>query len=150
MFRKKNLSILSFIILFSLLFQVSCKKSDSQDNSQNEFPVVPVNFSLNPNSTEYIRLNQINGWEYLTGGYRGIIVYRKSQTEFMAYDRACPYDWSNTSARLTVDASGTTASCPACKSKYILIDGTPYEGVSRYPLRQYQTNYDGNLLYIYN
>jgi nitrite reductase/ring-hydroxylating ferredoxin subunit len=123
--------------------------SKTSENA-NDIPYVAVNFSINPNSTEYIRLNTVDGWEYLTGGYRGILVFRKSVNEFVSFERACPYDWQNTNARIVVDTSGITAYCPVCKSKYILLDGTPYSGPSRYPLKQYQTSYDGNLLYISN
>jgi nitrite reductase/ring-hydroxylating ferredoxin subunit len=144
-------SILFFLLCFFLLFsQTNCKKGDSQDNSQTQIPVVPVSISLNPNSTEYINLNPVGGWETITGGYRGIIVYRKSANEFTAFERACPYDWNLTTSRLAVDASGSTATCPNCKSKFILLDGTPFQGPSRYPMKQYQTSYDGYLLYIFN
>lgn len=132
--------------LFFLLLS-GCSK---QSENANDIPYVLVNFSINPNSTEYIRLNTVDGWEYLTGGYKGILVFRKSVNEFVSFERACPYDWQNTNARIVVDTSGITAYCPVCKSKYILLDGTPYSGPSRYPLKQYQTSYDGNLLYIYN
>ncbi len=136
-----------FILLFS---QANCKKGDTQTDPQTQIPIVPVSISLNPNSTEYIHLNLVNGWETITGGYRGIIVYRKSVNEFTAFERACPYDWNLTTSRLVVDASGITAACPNCKSKFILLDGTPFEGPSHYPLKQYQATYDGFLLYIFN
>jgi nitrite reductase/ring-hydroxylating ferredoxin subunit len=132
--------------LFFLLLPGCSKKSENA----NDIPYVLVNFSINPNSTEYIHLNTVDGWEYLTGGYKGILVFRKSVNEFVSFERACPYDWQNTNARIVVDTSGITAYCPVCKSKYILLDGTPYSGPSRYPLKQYQASYDGNLLYIYN
>lgn len=132
--------------LFFLLLPGCSKKSESA----NDIPYVLVNFSINPNSTEYIHLNTVDGWEYLTGGYKGILVFRKSVNEFVSFERACPYDWQNNNARIVVETSGITAYCPVCKSKYILLDGTPYSGPSRYPLKQYQTSYDGNLLYIYN
>ncbi len=128
------------------LFIYSCKK----ETQQNEIPYVKVSIVVDPNSTEYIQLNTVNGWVPLTGGYRGIIVFRKSTTEFAAYERACPYDWENTKAKIEVDSSGLTTVCPACKSKYILLDGTPFSGPSPYPMKQYQTTYDGSLLYIYN
>ncbi len=124
----------------------SCKK----ENPPNEIPVVQVSISLNPNSTEYVELNVVNGWVTITGGYRGIIVFRKSFTEFMAYERACPYDWDKTTTRLEVDSSGITTYCPSCSSKFILLDGSVYSGPSNYPMKQYQTTYDGSLLYIYN
>lgn len=122
----------------------------SKEEKKNEIPVVAVSFVINPNSTEYIELNGTGGWVYLTGGYRGIIVYKKSDYEFMAYERACPYDWELTDARIDVEATWLTTTCPSCKSRYILTDGTPIEGPTHYALKQYQTQYDGTLLYISN
>jgi nitrite reductase/ring-hydroxylating ferredoxin subunit len=136
--------ILSLIVFVFLLPQ--CKK----ENQQNEIPVVAVNIAIDPNSTEFIRLNAVNGWEYITGGYRGIIVFRASSNGFLAYERSCPYDWDKTTTRLIVDSSGITTICPSCKSKFILLDGTPYGGPSPYPMKQYQTTYNGSILYIYN
>jgi len=144
-FRFSNKTLITLVFLCFLLPGCS-KKSDTV----NDIPYVAVSFSINPNSTEYIRLNTVDGSEYLTGGYKGILVFRKSVNEFVAFERACPYDWQNTNARILIDTSGITAYCPVCKSKYILLDGTPYKGVSRYPLKQYQTYYDGNTLTISN
>ena len=132
--------------LIVLLVITGCSKEEKK----NEIPVVAVSFVINPNSTEYLELNGVGGWVTVTGGYRGIIVYRKSISEFMAFERGCPYDWELTEARVDVEASGMTAICPSCKSKFILLDGTPFEGPTHYPLKQYQTQFDGNLLYISN
>ena len=137
---------LSILIMVGLFFLSGCSK----ESERNDIPDVAVNFSLNPNSTEYIELNGVNGWVYLTGGYKGILIYRKSLNEFMAYERACPFDWEVTGARIEVESSGLTVECPICHSKYIMIDGTPYEGPTHFILKQYMTNYDGNLLYISN
>ena len=132
---------------FLLILGIGCSKDEEP---ANQIPVVPVSFSINPNSTEYIRLNGVSGWEYLTGGYKGILIYRISLDEFAAFERACPYDWQVSLARIEIDSSGTTLYCPSCKSEFNLINGIPYKGPSRYSLKQYQTNYDGNLLYVFN
>ena len=135
-----------FVPILLIFFLFGCSKNENK----SEIPVVMVNFSINPNSTEYIQLNSIPGWVYVTGGYHGIIIYRISVNDFMAFERACPYDWESSNARVEVDNSGIMAICPECKSKFILLDGSPSEGVSPYPLKQYSTTYDGNLLYVYN
>ena len=105
-----------YFLLFSFVFLLPQCKKESQ---QNEIPVVAVSIAITPNSTEYIQLNTVNGWVYITGGYDGIIVFRSSTDGFMAYERACPYDWEQTTARLVVDNSGITTECPSCKSKFI-------------------------------
>ncbi|MEI6433930.1 MAG: hypothetical protein WCP32_03725 [Bacteroidota bacterium] len=141
--RYKNL--LLFLIAM-VIIAVSCKKEENQ----TEIPFVNVNFSINPNSTQYINLNAVNGWETVSGGYNGILIFRKSINEFSAFERACPYDPLVQGAQVRVDDSGITCFCPVCNSKYIMVDGTPYEGPSRYPLKQYTTIYDGSILYITN
>ena len=135
------LSLISVIIISG-----SCKK----DEQQPEIPYVYVNFSLNPNSTLYIHLNAVNGWETVSGGYKGILIFRKSVNEFAAFERACPNDPLENGAQVRVDDSGITCFCPVCGSKFIMVDGTPYEGPSHYPLKQYSAMYDGSMLYITN
>ncbi len=145
---KKGFHYTGFLLLlFVFVFFIPQCKKESQ---QNEIPVVAVNIAINPNSTEYLSLNTVNGWVYLTGGYEGIIVFRSSTNGFMAYERACPYDWSKATARLVVASSGITTVCPSCNSKFILLDGSPYSGPSTYPMKQYETTYNGSTLYIYN
>jgi nitrite reductase/ring-hydroxylating ferredoxin subunit len=142
--------LLFYLFVFVLVFSGPGCKKDEEPSSQDQIPVVPVSISLNPNSTEFIRLNVVTGWEEITGGYRGIIVYRNSVDEFTVFERACPYDWNKTTTRVEVDTSGMTISCPICKSKFIILNGAPYQGPSRFSLKQYETSYNGNLLYIFN
>ncbi|MDP1622899.1 MAG: hypothetical protein Q8M08_11245 [Bacteroidales bacterium] len=129
-----------------LMVAFSCKKEDQAP----EIPYVYVNFSLNPNGTQFINLNVVNGWETVTGGYNGIVIFRKAVNEFAAFERACPYDPRITGAQVRVEQSGITCACPVCGSKFILLDGTPFEGPSHYPLKQYTTIYDGSVLYVSN
>ena len=142
---KKNVRVL---LICGLLFSgiISCKK----ETQAPTIPYVYVNFSLNPNGTQYLQLNAVGGWETVTGGYNGILIYRKSVNEFMAYERACPYDPTVTGAQIRVDKSAITCYCPICNSKYVMTDGTPYSGPSKYPMKQYTTMYDGAMLYISN
>lgn len=145
------MKIVTSVLWISLLFQFllvpsSCKKEEEAP----EIPFVYVSIALDPNGTQYINLNTVNGWETINGGYNGILIFRKSVNEFAAFERACPYHPTTTGAQVRVEASGITCCCPVCNSKFILTDGTPYEGPSRWPLKQYQTLYDGTMLYISN
>jgi nitrite reductase/ring-hydroxylating ferredoxin subunit len=135
-----------YLLLLFAGIGFGCKKEEQQP----EIPNVYVNFSLNPNSTQYINLNSVNGWETVTGGYNGILIFRNSVTEFSVFERACPYDPLTQGAQVRVDDSGITCFCPICGSKFIMIDGTPYDGPSHYPLKQYNAYYDGAILYITN
>jgi nitrite reductase/ring-hydroxylating ferredoxin subunit len=138
-----SIAILLFLIA---TFSYGCKKEEKPP----DIPYVYVNFSLNPNGTEYINLNPVNGWETVYGGYNGILIFRKSLNEFAAFERTCPYDPLVEGAKVSVEPSGITCACPVCGSKFIMVDGTPFEGPSRYPLKQYSAIYDGSMLYITN
>ncbi len=97
----------------------------------------------------YFKLNVVGGWEYITGGYNGIVVYRLNQDEFKAFDRACPYDFKN-GCRIIVESSFTTAVDSCCGSKFILTDGSPFNGPANVSLKEYRTYYDGTNLHISN
>lgn len=135
---KKLIFILSIIFTF-----LSCK--------EDKYDYGYVNFHINPSSTEYFNLNQGNrGWEYFEGGFRGVVVFRYSYSEFFAYERSCTAKGCN--GRLEVDeTSNMIIICPECNSKYIYIDGSPVsESLSSKPLYMYCSYYDGSKLWVYN
>ncbi|HRY31536.1 MAG TPA: hypothetical protein P5531_01055 [Bacteroidales bacterium] len=133
-----------------LLVQIAggCKK----DKKYDPVPYAYVNIFIDPNSTLYQNLNVIGGYEYLyvDPPSRGIIVYRISESEFVAFERTCPYDPAAACARVQVESSGITAIDSCCMSRYILLDGSPFSGPATLSLKQYQTYYNGNLLHIFN
>ena len=140
------------ITLLAFLLNISCQK-----NAYSPLPHVDVNIQLYPNTSQYIDLNTVGGFVYLTANYpsRGIIVYRVSDTDFIAFERTCPYDpdkccEGNECARLVVDNSHLTISDPCCNSKYLILDGSNVSGPSTFPLKQYHTTFDGNALHIYD
>lgn len=136
------------LILFLLIGCNSIFFSCSKDESET-IPYVYVNFYIQPNSTMYYKLNVVGGWEYLTGGYNGIIVYRMNSDEFVAFDRACPYDYKN-GCRIEAESSFTTAIDSCCGSRFVLTDGSPFSGPVHVSLKKYRTSYDGNYLHISN
>lgn len=113
-------------------------------------PYEEVNFTIYPNDAEYSNLMNYGGYVYVTGGVAGIIIYRLDLQTFMAYDRACPYDWSETTERLVVNEDGITISHAYCGSLFNILDGSIIDGPSKYNLLQYRTFYDGNKLKVYN
>ncbi|MCK9616949.1 MAG: hypothetical protein M0R21_03850 [Lentimicrobiaceae bacterium] len=121
------------------------------DDDYSDVPYAYIDIYINPNSTEYNELNTVNGWVYLKGTSpsRGIIVCRISQDEFMAYERTCPYDADKDNAIVEVE-SPLVAVDSLCGSRYILTDGSRFDGPAKLPLKQYRTNYNGAILHIYN
>lgn len=124
------------LLLMFLLLPLSCDKEN-----ENPVPFVAVDFMINVGTTQFIELNAIGGWAYFTGGFRGIIIYRHSEDEFTAFDRACPYHPTEPDALVRV-FDPPLATDTLCGSTFLLIDGSVVIGPSRHPLRQYRTFYN--------
>ena len=158
--RKNRLSFLVLLgaVLFTwVVLHTGCDKDD--ENPQFGY----VNISISPNSTLYQELNIVGGWMYLDESdgvfppSRGLIVYRSSTDQFMAYDRTPPYksdsccDASNKNCtKLLVGAEYPFVVDTCTGSRYLIIDGSPAGGPTDRFLYLYITEYDGNTLYIHN
>ena len=139
-------SLFYLICSLSILIVVgSCKK-----DSHNTVPNTAVDIYMYTNNPSFINLTAIGGWVYITGGVRGILVYRKSSSDFMAYDRNCTYQSSNSCATVWVDASNIMATDTCCNSKFSIFDGAVTQGPAGLPLKTYATTFDGSVLHIYN
>lgn len=135
-------ALFSLILLFTL---AAC------DDTVSRVPDVPVNILMNLDNPEYFDLQPVNGFVYQSGGYNGIIVYHKSQNEYVAFDRACSFDPTNKDCeRVEVDQNRLVAVDSCCGSEFQLLDGSVLKGPAEFPLKQYQTSYDGQTLYIIN
>lgn len=148
-----------FLALILMTIYTGCDKN----NNPSGIILPKINISIEPNSTLYQELNVVGGWMYLGYGEgviepsRGIIVYRFSAEQFMAYERTPPYrpdsccsGGQGTCTRLIVENFYPFVMDTCTQSKYLIIDGSPAEGPSTLSLIPYQTTYDGQILYIYN
>lgn len=134
------------VFIFTLIIiTVSCKK-----DTDNGVPITPVDIYLYTNNPSFVNLYAVGGWVYISGGIRGILVYRKSNSEFMTYDRNCTYQSSNACATVFVDATNILAVDTCCHSKFSLYDGSVTQGPAGLPLKAYNNTFDGNVLHIYN
>ena len=84
---KVNLSrmrkVISFVIVSLLMFSIllpGCKKKE------DEIDLVGVNIDVSLTDPSFVDLNAVGGWVYISGGVRGIIIYRKSLDEFVSYE----------------------------------------------------------------
>lgn len=141
----KKIAVIFLIIILSFSVE-GCFK----DQVHETIPNVAVDVYIDINSTIYLQLNTVGGWLYLTGGYKGILVYRLSETDFVAFDRTCPYDPYVPESRLEMDLGNLTVQDTVCHSKFVIIDGSVLEGPATLPMKQYRTNFDGIMLHIYN
>lgn len=135
------------IILFILMGTNACK-----DEYNSVIPYVAVRMDINP--TNFIELNIPGGSYYFPNyGYGGVILFRDltdSSNPFLAYDATCTHEISSTT-RVVANESGI-ATCPTCKSQFILFsgNGNPIKGPAIEPLRQYRTNYVGGRIIVTN
>lgn len=141
-FKLKNSAII-FLTVFALF---SCKKK-----SNDYVPIVTVNTYLSASDPAFAPIIAPGGSIYLSNvGVEGILVYRKSQTEFMAYDRCCTYNVANRNVISVSPPGGLIAADPVCGSKFEITGGTVTNGPAANPLKMYQTAFDGTTLHIFN
>lgn len=138
-------------LLFTLIFTLftgffSCKKKDNS----GVIPNVPVDLYIYTSDPLFFNLQVPGGWEYITGGSRGILVYRSSNSDFVAFDRHCPYQPENPCGQIEVMATNITAIDSCCGSQFSVIDGSVQRGPASFPLKLYQTTFDGQVLRIFN
>lgn len=141
---KSKLVLLAVGALLSLLI-VAC-----ENTNRTGVPYAPVNFQVVVSNPEFAPLQAVGGHVSISGGSKGIIIYRFSPDEFRAYDRHCTF-LPEEGCRVTIDNTDILAvDGECCSSRFILVDGTPTEGPAAIGLLQYNTSFDGNRLWITN
>ncbi len=139
-----------YTILTLLLLSVAsgCKK-----NERPFFPEVAFEQYIYLNNPSSFPLSAPTGFIYSEGGYRGLIVYRRTGETtvngYIAFDRGCPSHYDEDCGHLDVSADGIYAVCRCNGEQYLLNDGSPAADASL-PLRQYQLSLNGNILVIRN
>ena len=121
-----------------------CKKSDDPINS------VQVDVYLDPTLPSNNNLTVVGGWIYVNGGVKGIVVYRRSPDEYVAFERNCPYLPQNKCA-VKVETSNLIVSDACCGSQFQLTDGIVIKGPATRGLKQYAAVADKNgVVHVYN
>ena len=125
--------------------------SDGCRKKEDLVPNVYVNFTIFLSDPEFATLQTIGNYVFVTGGVKGIVIYRYSQTEFTAFDRCCTYQPSERCAVLPDTTNSLFLKCPCCGSKFSLLDGSVQSGDAERALTQYSTTYDmNNMLQVTN
>ena len=145
-FMKAIYKFLKLIYLFLATIIVSCSKQT------NIIPNVYVDQYINLSLPSYGALNIIGGWTYISGGSKGIIIYRQNFYQFSAYDRHCTYNADNPCGKASIDSTNSFVECLCDGSQYQIYDGLVINGPANYSLKNYRTSYDNinNILHIYN
>lgn len=136
--------IFSLILVTSLLSCVSTRR--------NPIPNMPFDVTINLSLPQYIDLQNVGSYAFVNAGSKGVIVYRMSYDQFVAFDRHSPAEASyDCDMPLTPRDDNFLELADTCSSaRFSLLDGSAIEG-SDVGLRQYMTLYNGsNKLRIYN
>jgi hypothetical protein len=155
----------SKITLFFIAISVASSLTSCKKSKNDVIPDVYVDFTIDLTDPEFVILTSVgqtvtinqytNNFGSRAGGYSGNgIIIHSGIDEFFAYDRTCPHDYAEdgSSVRIDIDQSSSLfAVCPVCKTKYGLpVNGTPAEGIGKYPLKNYKTSFDGRWLRVWN
>lgn len=122
-----------------LLFFLSC------DGGEHPVPNVPVNIIVNTDLPLYQSLKVTGGWSYVDGGSKGIVLYNHFD-DIIALDRHSTINSSNPCARVFINPENQFELIDTCSNVvYSVITGVVTEGAAEFPLRSYNTTWDGNL-----
>ena len=135
---------LILILFVSILSFLGCNKDDN-----STIPLVAVDLYLNLSNPEFIHLKVDNGWTYVSGGSRGIIVYR-TNGQYKAFDRHCTFNPSSSCGLVSIDVTNVTGKDDCCGSMFLMSNGQVTQGPATQTLKEYNTSFDGTVLRIYN
>ena len=113
------------------------------DDTKSKIPTIAVNFTIDLNDTQYHKLDSYGGFEYFTGGYSGILIYNNNG-EFIAYDRACPYDIDCEKLNINEDELDNISHANCCKSEFSILYGSVKKGPATQTLKSYRCFYNAN------
>ena len=141
-----NSKVIIFILysIISSIF-ISCKED------QDYIPYTKVNIYININEPDYIDLTTPGNSIYITGGVRGIVIYRYTLDEFIAIERLSSYNPEDGCAVL-IDSTSLFLDDPCSDSQFTISSGTVAKGPATRALKVYQSHFDAlnNVLRIYN
>lgn len=142
---RRIIFLLFLALLFSAVFAPSCESNRGQI-----IPYVKVYVPL----LLYADLADmgIGTTKILpTEGYKGIVLYREADLEFYAYDLTCTEYPEHDEAVEEDETFVGVFECPDCGSTYVLVNGAyPNSGPAEFPLVQYKTSIQGDVLIISN
>ncbi len=122
-------------LTFTIFIFQSCEKEEER------FPYVSFDVTFNIST----QLNNVAVGEYVFKNkyaYGGLIIYHKTSSEYLAFDRACPHKPRDRCILEPDENFETVLTCPCCGSKFLITDdGSVFEGPATRPLYQYETYY---------
>lgn len=140
----------TFLLMLLVGLCLSCRKAKKQNTVDHPVPYVPVDITIYPNDPLFFKVQAISGWMYIDGGINGIVLYRKSEEEFVALERTSSHLPNDARARVQVMNDNFTLIDTISNSRWRMFDGVVSQGPAEWALRVYGTSYNGNSLKIRN
>jgi hypothetical protein len=141
-----NRIVLLVFFAFSLS-TLGCKRN------LHPVPDIPFNININVNLPSYSGLQSIGGFAYVdNAGVKGLVVYRRTMDEFVAFDRMSTAAGGDTCTPIYVDPDNMLILLDPCTtSRFSLFDGSLIQGPAEWGLRAYRTIWNGmDILNIQN
>jgi len=145
LFYNSKIRVFFILVLISFFF-FTCKKDDEV------VPYAPVNFYKNLSDPQLFPLLVVGGHVEFTGGVKGIILYRKTNSDIQAFDRLCTYKTEDR-CQVAFEADDMSVKCSCCESVFLLpADGDRTTGPASAPLKQYQVDFNesSGSIHVYN
>ena len=137
------------ILLFLLFLSLAACNDTITPVSPVPDVIVREEVNLNSILAQPLKIRDGNSI-YISGGIKGIIVYRKTQDIFLAYERQSPYKMEDTCGIINVPSSQfyMEDTCHGCTFSW---EGRPLSGPCRDVLKSYSVSYlNSNTLLITN
>ena len=134
------------IKLFIIILTVSACEPDLRDADIP--PAVFDDVIIRLNLPQYTSLNTKGYYEFGAAGLRGIIIYKKDASHYLAYETNCSFQPNEACATVNVHTQGLYMFDPCCGSSFDFANGKPIGGPAWRPLRQYKTYLSGGELII--
>lgn len=138
---------LALVMVFLTLSSSSCRQR------LHPVPDIPFNFNIDINLPTYAALQSIGNHVYVDNiGVKGVVVYRRSMDEFVAFDRMSTAAGGDTCQPLFVDPDNLLILLDPCTpSTFSLFDGSLITGPAEWGLRAYRVMFNGmNIINIQN
>lgn len=142
---KKLLSLLLLLPIF-----LACDKDSDKRNVNPYLPDYSFSVSINTNLAQYAGLRTpINpvAIDIEGAGISGLIVMKISDTDYRAWDAACPNQYPEACSKLTFENAATEATCGCENNTFNLITGV---GQGSYTLKSYRYEIQGEVIRVYN
>src|SRR5699024_2578219 len=139
------------VISLVLLFFVACSSDDTKNYNNPYLIPHTVNLSLNLNLPQYNSLKYPgNSVTIYHQWIKGIVVYCLNTDLYIAHELSDPNHVPNECSVMTINGAVATCPCPEDDNSYDLVTGQHQSSKEKYPMLQYRTKREGNIIRVYN